>query len=52
MVNATLRPPYLQERDMVPVLVEDEWAPSAVWTGAKNLAPIGIRSQDRPARDE
>ena len=52
MVNATPRPPYLQERDLVPVLEEAEWAPSAVWTGAKNLAPIGIRSKDCPARDE
>ena len=52
MVNATPRPSYLQERDPVPVLVEAEWAPSAIWTGAKNLAPFGIRSQDRPARDK
>ena len=26
-----------------------DWAPGPVWTGAENLAPIGIRSPDRPA---
>jgi hypothetical protein len=26
------------------------WAPGPVWTCAKNLAPTGIRSTDRPAR--
>ena len=52
MVNATPRPPYLQERDLLPVLEKAEWAMSAVWTDVKNLAPIGIRSQERPARDE
>jgi hypothetical protein len=52
MVNTTPRPPYLQEGDLVPVLEKAEWATSAVWTGVKNLALIGIRSQERPARDE
>ena len=28
------------------------WAPGLVWTGAKNLAPTGIRYPDRPARSE
>jgi len=30
------------------------WAgpPGPVWTGAENLAPIGIRSPDRPARSQ
>jgi len=28
------------------------WTPRSVWTGAENLAPIGIRSPDRPARSE
>jgi len=27
-------------------------APRPVWTGVENLAPTGIRSQDRPARSE
>ena len=31
---------------------EAAWAPGTVWTGAKNLAPIGIRSPDRPASSE
>jgi hypothetical protein len=26
--------------------------PRAVWTGAENLAPTGIRSPDRPARSQ
>jgi hypothetical protein len=29
---------------------EAGWAPGPVWTCAKNLAPIGIQSPDRPAR--
>ena len=28
------------------------WAPGPVWTVAENLAPTGIRSPDRPARNE
>jgi hypothetical protein len=37
-----------------PVLITQEagWVPEPVWTGAENLAPIGIRSPDRPARSE
>jgi hypothetical protein len=37
-----------------PVLVVQEagWAPGQVWTGAENLAPKGIRSPDRSARNE
>jgi hypothetical protein len=26
--------------------------PGPVWTGAENLAPIGIRSPDRPSRSQ
>jgi hypothetical protein len=29
---------------------ETGWAPGLVWTCAKNLAPTGIQSPDRPAR--
>jgi len=36
----------------VPILHDAEWAPGPVWTGAENLAPAGIRSQDRPARSQ
>jgi len=28
------------------------WAPGPAWTGAENLATIGIRSPERPARNE
>ena len=52
MVNATPRPLYLRESDPVPIGLEAEWAPGAVWTGAENLAPTGIRSPDHVARGE
>jgi hypothetical protein len=38
------------ERDTVPIVQEAGWAPGPVWTGVEYLAPIGIRSPDRPAR--
>jgi hypothetical protein len=34
----------------VPIIQEAGWAPGPVWTCAKNLAPTGIGSPDRPAR--
>jgi len=52
VVNATPRPLYPRERDLVPTVQEAEWAPGPVWTGAENLASTGIRSPDRPARSE
>jgi hypothetical protein len=52
VVNATPRPLYPRERDPVPIVQEDGWAPGPVWTGAENLAPTGIRSPDRPARSQ
>ena len=33
-------------------LQEAGWALGPVWTGAENLTPTGIRSPDRPARNE
>ena len=39
-------------KDPVPISQEAGWAPGPVWTGAETLAPIGIRSPDRPARSE
>ena len=39
-------------KDLVPIVQEARQAPGPVWTGAENLAPIGIRSPDRPARSE
>ena len=35
-------------KDLVPFLQEGGWAPGPVRMGAENLAPIGIRSPDRP----
>jgi hypothetical protein len=35
-----------------PIVQEAGWTPGPVWTSAKNLDPIGIRSPDRPARSE
>ena len=39
-------------KDPVPIVQEDGWAPGTVWTGEENLAPTGIRSPDRPVRNE
>ena len=39
-------------KDPVPIVQEAGWAPGQNWTGAGNLAAIGIRSQDRPTRSE
>jgi hypothetical protein len=39
-------------KDPVPIVQEAGWAPGPVWTYAKNLAPTGIRSPDRPARSQ
>ena len=50
--NATPRPLFLREGDPVPILQEAGWTPRLVWTGTENLVPTGIRSSDRPARNE
>jgi hypothetical protein len=52
VVNAMPRPLYHQERHPVPIVQEAGWGPGPVCTGAKNLAPTGIWSRDRPARSE
>jgi hypothetical protein len=39
-------------KDPVTIVQEAGWAPGPVWTCAKNLAPTGIRSPDRPARSQ
>jgi len=39
-------------KDPVSILQEAGWAPAPVWIGAENLAPIGIRSPNLPARSE
>ena len=41
-------PLYPRERDPVPIVKEAGWVLGPVWTGAKNLAPNGIRSPDSP----
>ena len=51
VVSTTPRPLYPQ-KDPVPIVLEAGWAPGPVWTGAENLSPTRIRSQDRPARSE
>ena len=48
MVNATPRPLYRRERDLVLFVQEVWWTPGPVWTGTENLALTGIRSPDRP----
>jgi hypothetical protein len=39
-------------KDPVPIVQEAGWAAGPVWTCAKNLAPTGIQSLDRPARSQ
>jgi hypothetical protein len=39
-------------KDPVIIVQKARWASGQVWTGAKNLAPTGIRFPDRSARGE
>jgi hypothetical protein len=39
-------------KDPAPIVQEAGWASWPVWKCAKNLAPTGIRSPDRPARSQ
>jgi hypothetical protein len=39
-------------KDPVHIVQEAGGAPGSVWACAKNLAPTGIRSPDRPARSQ
>ena len=48
----TPRSGRFRERDPVPVVQEAGWAPATVLAGAENFATTGIRSPDRPARNE
>jgi hypothetical protein len=41
---------FTPRKDPVPIVQEAGWASGPVWTCAKNLAPTGIRSPNRPAR--
>jgi hypothetical protein len=36
----------------IPIVQEADWAAGPVWTGAKTVAPTGIRYPDRPARSQ
>jgi hypothetical protein len=51
-VNAMPWPLYPRDIDRLPTVQEAGWAPGAVWTGAENVVPTGIRSPDRPALNE
>jgi hypothetical protein len=50
VVSSTPRPLFTPGKDSGPIVQEAGWAPGPVWTGGENLAPIGIRSPDRPSR--
>jgi hypothetical protein len=39
-------------KDTVPIVQEAGWTPGPVWTVAENVAPTGIRSPDRPVRNQ
>ena len=51
-VSVTPRALFTPGKDPVIFVQEACWAPGPVRTGAKNLAPIGIRSMDLPARSQ
>ena len=51
-VSVTPRPLFTPGKNPVPIVQEAGWVPGPVWTGAENLAPTGIRSPDRPARNQ
>ena len=51
-VSITPRPLFTPGKDPVLIVQEVGWAPGPVWTCAEDLAPIGIRSPDRPARSQ
>jgi len=52
VVNVTPRSLFTPGKDPVPIVQEASWDPEPVWTGARNLAPTGIPSLNRPARSE
>ena len=43
---------FTPRKDPVPIVQEAGLASEPVWIGTENLAPIGIRSSDLPARSE
>jgi hypothetical protein len=52
VIKATARPLHPRERNTVPIVQEGGWDPRPVWTVAENVALVGIRPPDRPARSE
>jgi hypothetical protein len=52
MISSTPRPQFTPGKDPVPIVQKAGWAPGPVWTDAENLAAIGIRSPNRPARSQ
>jgi hypothetical protein len=51
-VSVTPRPLFTHGQIPVPIVQEAVWVPEPVWTGAENLAAIGIRFPDRLARSQ
>jgi hypothetical protein len=52
LVNATPRRLYLRKRDPIPIVRDVGWKRGPVWTGAEDLATLGIRLPDLAARVE
>ena len=52
VVMAMPRSLYPRERDAVPIVQEDGWAPGPVRPSVQNLALTEIRSPDRPTRNQ
>ena len=52
VADATPRPLYPREEDLVPIGQEAGWASGPVWTNMEYLGPTGIRSPDRPAHSK
>jgi len=46
------RPLFTPGKDPVLIVQEAGWAPGPVWTAAENHVHTGIRSPDRPARNQ
>jgi hypothetical protein len=45
-------PLFTPEKAPILIVQEAGWAQGSVWTGLENLAPIGIRSPELPARSQ
>jgi hypothetical protein len=51
-VSVKPRPLFTPGKKPVPIVHEAGWAPGPVWTGAENLAHVGIRSPDLTTRSQ